>query len=466
MQNEFNEDKLYGKIIIWCNNKIVTGKKFYHMIFTILLYTIPYISTIVIFFKIEEVSQKINVSYLIVSTILYIGQIFCTIRGGCTDPGILPRQYKDLYYTTNKPNLKYRVGGHMVRLNYCYSCSLFRPPRTSHCAICDNCVERFDHHCVWLGTCIGERNYRYFYFLISLLTINSIIQLSFGIYVLVLEIKRIKKIGNKNLTWIIYLGCIIFYVFLFLAAFIGKLFILHTYLILKNFSFYEYAKKKMNIFPKKVNPYKKYPFFHKNILFKKNNNSILLEYISAQLGNNKDEIISNRRTDSVSDYNKNKTKNNKSRDMATNDFIIDKNSNSSNSNIKLIMQYNHFNNSYINKKTATMSVQKNDQIQKNIVLNDKRVLTTKSYEIKNHKKDKRNKIKNVVPLSESSYRFEKIENKQNIEINPYGNINLTMKNAQNDLRNDYFRDKNKTRRILFSNINNDNNNKLFLKNSD
>ena len=113
-----------------------------------------------------------------------------------------------------------------------------------------------------------------------------------------------------------------------------------------------------------------------------------------------------------------------------------------------------------------MSVQKNNQIQQNIGLNDKRVLTTKSYDIKNHIKDKRNKIKNVVPLSESSYRFEKIENKQNIEINPYGNINLTMKNAQNDLRNDYFRDKNKTRRILFSNINNDNNNKLFFKNSD
>lgn len=48
------------------------------------------------------------------------------------------------------------------KLSYCKSCNIVRPPRAFHCAKCDFCVEIHDHHCPWMGTCIGYRNVRYF----------------------------------------------------------------------------------------------------------------------------------------------------------------------------------------------------------------------------------------------------------------------------------------------------------------
>ena len=79
---------------------------------------------------------------------------------------------------------------HSIKLKYWYTCEIYRPPRSSHCGTWDACIERIDHHCPYLGTCIGKRNYKYFFMFINLLSLLIVISvlLSMGeIYIRVAE---------------------------------------------------------------------------------------------------------------------------------------------------------------------------------------------------------------------------------------------------------------------------------------
>lgn len=53
-------------------------------------------------------------------------------------------------------------------VRYCTTCSDYMPPRTKHCKLCAKCVQVFDHHCLYLNTCIGAANYKPFFLLVSL----------------------------------------------------------------------------------------------------------------------------------------------------------------------------------------------------------------------------------------------------------------------------------------------------------
>lgn len=63
------------------------------------------------------------------------------------------------------------VNARLTKIKYCSTCDIYRPPRTVHCGICECCIERLDHHCPWLGTCVGKRNYKYFIVFVTLVAI-------------------------------------------------------------------------------------------------------------------------------------------------------------------------------------------------------------------------------------------------------------------------------------------------------
>lgn len=47
-------------------------------------------------------------------------------------------------------------------LRFCKKCQTRKPDRCHHCSSCRRCVLKMDHHCPWLATCVGFRNYKAF----------------------------------------------------------------------------------------------------------------------------------------------------------------------------------------------------------------------------------------------------------------------------------------------------------------
>ena len=50
-----------------------------------------------------------------------------------------------------------------VELRFCTVCNIEQPLRSKHCRVCHKCVATYDHHCPWLGNCVGEKNRLHFY---------------------------------------------------------------------------------------------------------------------------------------------------------------------------------------------------------------------------------------------------------------------------------------------------------------
>lgn len=115
-------------------------------------------------------------------------------------------------------------------MKYCRTCDIYRPPRAIHCGYCDCCIERLDHHCPWLGTCIGKRNYKYFMVFIWLVALHScqcivisVFHVTESSFRLDGGFSRAQKISLGNLSLISFLSLFVFYL-------LGY----HQYLICRN----------------------------------------------------------------------------------------------------------------------------------------------------------------------------------------------------------------------------------------
>tara|TARA_B110000285_G_scaffold209425_1_gene250408 strand:- start:231 stop:788 length:558 start_codon:yes stop_codon:yes gene_type:complete len=132
--------------------------------------------------------SKIYVLFLVIAIILQIVASISLVLTASKDPATIPsRQFllnayrKKLDQIPEENYKKYLDihGSVLTKIKYCSTCDIYRPPRAIHCGICNCCIERLDHHCPWLGTCIGKRNYKYFMIFIWCTALLDIMVITF-----------------------------------------------------------------------------------------------------------------------------------------------------------------------------------------------------------------------------------------------------------------------------------------------
>lgn len=120
---------------------------------------------------------------------------------------------------------------------FCSICNITPPLRSTHCKKCGRCVLRRDHHCPWLGTCVGLDNHLFF---VIYLFIDSI-----TFYIFINESYDVTKLNDDSfIQWFLtsFLCAIIcaIGIFGFLQTFFLLLF--HGFLVLMNKTTWESLK--------------------------------------------------------------------------------------------------------------------------------------------------------------------------------------------------------------------------------
>lgn len=82
------------------------------------------------------------------------------------------------HHTVSKEDVSESLCSKTARSSqYCQYCKITRPKFTKHCQQCHKCVVMFDHHCIYLNTCIGTKNYAQFFVLILCCTLFMALQI-------------------------------------------------------------------------------------------------------------------------------------------------------------------------------------------------------------------------------------------------------------------------------------------------
>ena len=239
--------------IRWKGNLLLGPCSFRPTMLSLITISIPIF--LFLFFISDFLTKKISFLIPLIIVIIYIITVSLLIIVSFCDPGIILSFPMKKRIIEDRRESKIFQLGYIKNYKYCDTCSIMRPSRSTHCGDCNNCVEKFDHHCPWIGTCVGKRNYKYFYFFLFILNFLICLIIIFCLYYLIKRIteivkennhleenEKIKNIASYSLTEVIMSLYIIIYEGL-VMIFVTGLFIYHTKLVLKNMTTKEDIKK-------------------------------------------------------------------------------------------------------------------------------------------------------------------------------------------------------------------------------
>ncbi|KAK7878146.1 hypothetical protein WMY93_031227 [Mugilogobius chulae] len=98
---------------------------------------------------------KFHVPFLITTVFLF----YNFGKSWKSDPGIIKASEEQ----KKKTIVELAETGSLDLSIFCSTCLIRKPIRSKHCAVCNRCIAKFDHHCPWVGNCVdrSSRNHNH-----------------------------------------------------------------------------------------------------------------------------------------------------------------------------------------------------------------------------------------------------------------------------------------------------------------